>query len=90
LIRWFGWEWGGIGQAFVEYLRLLCACVAILCDIFKFNLMGSFSRNFNLVNNMLIMNESSVGAFLLTTSCLIFFVITFTHHLFTALAGYQP
>jgi hypothetical protein len=29
---------------------------------------------------------SSVGAFLLTTLCLIFLVITFTYHLFTALA----
>jgi hypothetical protein len=34
--------------------------------------------------------ESSVGAFLLTPLCLIYLVITFTYHLFTALAEYQP
>jgi hypothetical protein len=34
--------------------------------------------------------ESSVGAFLLTTLYLIYLVITFTYHLFTALAEYQP
>jgi hypothetical protein len=39
---------------------------------------------------MLINLESSVGAFLLTTLCLIYLVITFTFHLFTILAEYQP
>jgi hypothetical protein len=34
--------------------------------------------------------ESSVGTFLLTTICLIYLVITFTYHLFSALAEYQP
>jgi hypothetical protein len=29
-----------IGQAFVESLWLLCTCVAILCDILKYNLSG--------------------------------------------------
>jgi hypothetical protein len=43
LIRWVGWEWSGIGQVFVESLRLLCACVAIPYDMLKLNLMGSFS-----------------------------------------------
>jgi hypothetical protein len=49
LIRWFGWEWGGSGQAFVESLWLLCAFVAILCDILKHNLIGVvLTYNFNL------------------------------------------
>jgi hypothetical protein len=39
---------------------------------------------------MLIINESSVGAFLLTALYLIYLVITFTYHLFSALAEYQP
>jgi hypothetical protein len=39
---------------------------------------------------MLIINESSIGAFLLTALYLIYLVITFTHHLFLALAEYQP
>jgi hypothetical protein len=39
---------------------------------------------------MLLINESSVGAYLLTSLCLIYLVITFTYHLFTALAEYQP
>jgi hypothetical protein len=39
---------------------------------------------------MLIVNESSVGAFLLTALYLIYFVITFTYHLFPALVEYQP
>jgi hypothetical protein len=48
LIRWIGWEWGGIGQAFVESLWLLCACVAILYDILKYNLSGVvLTYNFN-------------------------------------------
>jgi hypothetical protein len=34
--------------------------------------------------------ESSIGAFLLTVLCLIYLVITFTYHLFSALAEYQP
>jgi hypothetical protein len=39
---------------------------------------------------VLINLQSSIGAFLLTTVCLINLVITFTFHLFTALAEYQP
>jgi hypothetical protein len=39
---------------------------------------------------VLINLESSIGAFLLTVLCLIYLVITFTFHLFTALAVYQP
>jgi hypothetical protein len=39
---------------------------------------------------MLIINESSVGAFMLTALYLIYLVITFTYHLFPALAEYQP
>jgi hypothetical protein len=38
---------------------------------------------------MLIINELSVGAFLLTTLYLIYLVITFTYNLFPALAEYQ-
>jgi hypothetical protein len=34
--------------------------------------------------------ESSIGAFLLKALCLNYLVITFTYHLFTALAEYQP
>jgi hypothetical protein len=39
---------------------------------------------------MLLINESSVGAFLLKALRLIYLIITFTYHLFTALAEYQP
>jgi hypothetical protein len=39
---------------------------------------------------MLIINESSVGAFLFTTLYLIYLVITSIYHLFLALAEYQP
>jgi hypothetical protein len=39
---------------------------------------------------MLIINESSVGAFLLTALSRIYLDITFTYHLFPALAEYQP
>jgi hypothetical protein len=34
--------------------------------------------------------ESSIGVFLLASLCLIYLVITFTYHLFSALAEYQP
>jgi hypothetical protein len=46
--------------------------------------------NFNIVNRMLIINESSRGAFLLTTLYVIYLVITFACHLFPALTEYQP
>jgi hypothetical protein len=39
---------------------------------------------------MLIINESSVGAFLLIALYLIYPVITSTYHVFSALAEYQP
>jgi hypothetical protein len=39
---------------------------------------------------MLKINESCIGAFLLTTLYRIYLVITFTYHLFPALAEYQP
>jgi hypothetical protein len=39
---------------------------------------------------MLIISESSIGAFLLTVLSRIYLVITFTYHLFPALAEYQP
>jgi hypothetical protein len=39
---------------------------------------------------MLIIYESSIGAFLLTALSRIYFVITFTYHLFPALDEYQP
>jgi hypothetical protein len=46
--------------------------------------------NFNIVNRMLIINESSLGAFLLIALYLIYLVITFAHHMFPAHAEYQP
>jgi hypothetical protein len=46
--------------------------------------------NFNIVNRMLIINESSLGAFMLIALYLIYLVITFTYHMFPALAEYQP
>jgi hypothetical protein len=46
--------------------------------------------NLNLVNSMLIMNESSVGAFLLVALYLISPCYYLTYHLFPALAEYQP
>jgi hypothetical protein len=39
---------------------------------------------------MVIINESSVGAFLLTALYLIYLDISFTYHLYPALAEYQP
>jgi hypothetical protein len=39
---------------------------------------------------MLKINESSIGAFLLTALSRIYLVITFTYYLFPALAEYQP
>jgi hypothetical protein len=39
---------------------------------------------------MLLINESSVGAYLLIALCLTYFVVTFTYHLFTTLVEYQP
>jgi hypothetical protein len=39
---------------------------------------------------MLIINESSIGAFLLTTLYFIYLAITFAYPLFTTLAEYQP
>jgi hypothetical protein len=39
---------------------------------------------------MIIIYESSIGAFLLTALYLIYLFITFTYHLFPALAEYQP
>jgi hypothetical protein len=56
----------------------------------KSNLMGSLACNLNLVNSMLIINESCIGAFLYTTLYLIYLFITFTYQLFPALAEYQP
>jgi hypothetical protein len=46
--------------------------VAIPYDMLKLNLMGSF---LNLANSMLIINESSIGTFLLTALYLIYLVI---------------
>jgi hypothetical protein len=39
---------------------------------------------------MLIINESCIGAFLLTALYHIYLVITFTYQLFPTLAEYQP
>jgi hypothetical protein len=39
---------------------------------------------------MLMINESCIGAFLLTALSRIYLVITFAYHLFPALAEYQP
>jgi hypothetical protein len=39
---------------------------------------------------MLIIHESSLGAFLLATLYLIYLVITFAYHLFPTLAEFQP
>jgi hypothetical protein len=46
--------------------------------------------NFNLRKWELINHDSSVAAFLLIALCLIYLIVTFTYHLFTALAEYQP
>jgi hypothetical protein len=51
--------------------------VIILCDtLIKLNWVAS-AYNFNLVNRMLIINESSIGAFLLIALYLIYLVINF-------------
>jgi hypothetical protein len=65
--------------------------VVILCDTLKYHLIGVvLTYNFNFGKYELINLESSICAFLLTALCLIYLVITFTFHLFTALAEYQP
>jgi hypothetical protein len=75
--------WGSLG--------LLSVFVAILWDILKYNLIGVvLTYNFNSGKLVLINLDSSRGAFLLTVLCLIYLVIIFTFHLFTALAEYQP
>jgi hypothetical protein len=74
-----------------DYFLPLCAFVIILWDVLKYNLIGVvLTYSFNFRRQKLINLESSVGAFLLTTLCLIYLVITITFHLFTALAEYQP
>jgi hypothetical protein len=45
--------------------------------------------NYNLVNRMLIINESSLSAFLLIDLYLIYLFIIFAYHMFPALAEYQ-
>jgi hypothetical protein len=45
--------------------------------------------NFNLVNRMLIINESSLSAFLLIDLYLIYLFIIFAYHMFPALVEYQ-
>jgi hypothetical protein len=72
-----------------------------LCDYFvpvwpyiviysKYNLNGVvLTYNFNFGRYELINLGSRIGSFLLTALCLIFSIITFTYHLFTALAEYQ-
>jgi hypothetical protein len=44
--------------------------------------------NFNIVDMMLIINESSLATFLLMALYPIYLVITFAYHLFPALAEY--
>jgi hypothetical protein len=63
--------------------------MAMLCDILKYNLIGVV-LSYNFGKLVLINLESSIGAFLLTSLCLTYLIITFTYHLFTALAEYQP
>jgi hypothetical protein len=46
--------------------------------------------NFNMVEMMLIINESSLGAFLLIALYIIYLVITFAYQLFPVLVEYQP
>jgi hypothetical protein len=46
--------------------------------------------DFNFRKQKLINHESSVGAFMLIALCLIYLSITFTYHLFIALAEFQP
>jgi hypothetical protein len=56
----------------------LCAFMIILCDtLIKLNWVV-LAYNFNLVNRMLIINDSSIGAFLLTTLYLIYLLVTFS------------
>jgi hypothetical protein len=65
--------------------------VVILCDILKYHIIGVvLTYNFNFGKYVLINLELSIGAFLLTALCLIYLVITFTFHLFTALTECQP
>jgi hypothetical protein len=62
-----------------------------LCDILKRNLIGVvLTYNFILRKYELLNLESCVGAFLLRALCLMYLVITFTYHLFTAHAENQP
>jgi hypothetical protein len=55
----------------------------------KYNLNGVvLTYNFNFGKQVLINLESSIGAFLLIVLCLIYLVIIFTFHLFTAPVEY--
>jgi hypothetical protein len=80
------WNWPSLCGIFVI---TLCLCRHTY-DLLQLNLMGSSACNLNLVNSMLIINESSVGAFLLTALYLISPCYYLTYHLFAALAEYQP
>jgi hypothetical protein len=85
-----GWFWWSLYGIYV----ILWACVAIL--MLKSNLMSSLAYNFNPVNSVLIINESSVGAFLLKALHLIspcyypLHIILFLHLLSTNHKCTQP
>jgi hypothetical protein len=79
----------GLVKTFWDLWDTLCLC-GHTYDMLKFNLIGSLDCNLNLVNSMLIINESCIGAFLLAALYRIYLVITFTYQLFLALAEYQP
>jgi hypothetical protein len=80
-----GWFWSGLYETYV----ILCACVAMFMVCLSLTSWVVLAYNLNLVNSMLIIYESSIGAFLLTALYLIYLVITFTCHLSPALAEYQ-
>jgi hypothetical protein len=103
--EWDGWIWFGITLWYCVILCALCdpLCTFVDQTLCPFVPLWSYfviylnstqwvvpACNFNLVNSMLIINVSSVGALLLTTIYLIYLVITLTYHLFPALAEYQP
>jgi hypothetical protein len=81
-----GWNWPSLCGIFVT---TLCLC-GHTYDMLKLNLMGILACNLNLVYAMLIINELSVGAFLLTSLYPIAPCYYLTYHLCPALAEYQP
>jgi hypothetical protein len=63
---WFEWEWDGSGLAYVESYDLYNPFVDHTLRMLIQHSWVVFAYNFNVVILVLIIGESSIGAFLLT------------------------